>query len=178
MNRSQHLCLMASYNADMNAKVYAGANNLSSQELEHDRKAFFGSILGTLNHLIVADLIWLKRFASHPAAFPSLQVLHTMKMPAKLDEKLHIDLPSLSAQSQQLDQIIKAFTAEIKEEDLDLALAYETLAGEKMRKNMFSLLMHFFNHQTHHRGQVMTLLFQAGVDVGVTDLNAWVPQAV
>ena len=49
------------------------------------------------------------------------------------------------------------------------------MVGDKMSKELGALMVHFFNHQTHHRGQVSTLLFQAGVDIGVTDLLAVIP---
>ena len=60
-------------------------------------------------------------------------------------------------------------------EHLAETLHYSNTAGEKQAKNFGLLLQHFFNHQTHHRGQASTLLFQAGVDIGVTDLNALIP---
>ena len=66
MERLEHIQLMAAYNQWMNDKLCAAARTLPADELKADRKAFFGSILGTLNHLIVADIIWLKRFARHP----------------------------------------------------------------------------------------------------------------
>jgi len=61
------------------------------------------------------------------------------------------------------------------ESDLAQPLAYQNASGD-CRKRFGSLLLHFFNHQTHHRGQATTLLSQAGVDVGVTDLLAWIPE--
>ena len=68
-----------------------------------------------------------------------------------------------------------AFTQELTETDLDTPLEYANMNGVAQRKNLHAVLMHFFNHQTHHRGQVSTLLFQAGVDVGMTDLLALIP---
>jgi uncharacterized damage-inducible protein DinB len=67
--------------------------------------------------------------------------------------------------------------AEIRPEHLSVALAYASMAGAPFSKNFGFLLQHFFNHQTHHRGQVSTLLHQAGVDVGVTDLLALIPES-
>lgn len=63
----------------------------------------------------------------------------------------------------------------MKEEDLDFVLAYTNMKGQDAQKNYFSLVMHFFNHQTHHRGQATTLLTQANVDMGITDLLAIIP---
>ena len=72
MNRTSHIRLMADYNAWMNAKLCDAARRLPDEALAADRRAYFGSIPGTLNHLVVGDTLWLKRFATHPAAYPAL----------------------------------------------------------------------------------------------------------
>lgn len=68
MELQPHFALMAFYNQWMNAKVYDAASKLTAAELNEERGAFFGSIFGTLNHIVVADTIWLKRFATHPSS--------------------------------------------------------------------------------------------------------------
>lgn len=175
MSRIDHICLMANYNSWMNTGLYEAAMRLSAEELVADRKAFFGSILGTLNHLTVADIIWLKRFASHPANYSALDPVRSLPAPNGLDQILHPDLQSLSTDRRLLDQIITRWAHSIADHDLDHVLHYANTKGVVSDKNFFSLVMHFFNHQTHHRGQVTTLLSQAGVDVGVTDLLALIP---
>jgi uncharacterized damage-inducible protein DinB len=75
----------------------------------------------------------------------------------------------------RLDAIIEALAAEVSDADLAQALAYRNARGE-CSKHFGSLLLHLFNHQTHHRGQAGTLLTQAGVDIGVTDLLEWIPE--
>lgn len=172
MGRSQHVRLMAQYNQWMNAKVYQAALGLPEAEQVADRKAFFGSLLGTLNHLMVGDTLWLQRFASHPADYAALAPVRDLPAPAGLEQILFADFQALYAHRQWLDQLILDWTAVIDESDLDHVLAYRNSKGVPAQKPFFSLLMHFFNHQTHHRGQVTTLLAQAGVDVGVTDLVA------
>jgi uncharacterized damage-inducible protein DinB len=77
----------------------------------------------------------------------------------------------------RLDELIAQWVTEIRPEHLNAALAYSSMAGASMRKDFGPLLQHFFNHQTHHRGQVTTLLYQSGVDVGVTDLLALIPES-
>jgi uncharacterized damage-inducible protein DinB len=176
MNRIKHIRLLAEYNQWMNAKLYASAMGLSNEALNADRGAFFGSILGTLNHLVVADTIWLQRFASHPAGFRSLALVRKLEAPASLDQILHTGIQELAAQRSQLDHCIIDWTREMHDEKLlDRDLEYGNMKGVHSRKNFFSLLLHFFNHQTHHRGQTTTLLSQAGVDVGITDLLALIP---
>ena len=178
MNRIQHLQLMADYNRWMNDKVYQAAAGLSSDELRADRKAFFGSIIGTLNHLVVADTIWLKRFARHPAGHPSLESIKHLEDPHALNQLLFTELDALQARRTMIDQVIVEWTAELSEADLDTVLAYSNTAGIKADRNFYGLLIHFFNHQTHHRGQATTLLSQAGVDVDSTDFLALVPNYV
>lgn len=174
MSRSSHIVLMASYNAAMNRSVYQGARSLPAEVVRADRKAFFGSILGTLNHLVNADIIWLKRFAGHPANYPQLAPVRALADPASLGAIGYGDIDSLWARRQWLDALIAAWADVISEADLDHTLHYVNSRGA-FDRNFFSLLMHFFNHQTHHRGQASTLLSQEGIDIGVTDLLALIP---
>lgn len=175
MHRLDHVRLMASYNAAMNRSVYDAARTLPAAALAGDRKAFFGSILGTLNHLANGDVIWLKRFALHPAGFPQLDAVRALAAPASLAAIEFPDLESLWARRQLLDQAILDWSAALSEGDLDHTLQYTSSRGFNS-KNYFSLVMHFFNHQTHHRGQVSTLLSQEHVDIGVTDLLFMIPE--
>ncbi len=170
MNNRQ-IQLLASYNAWMNDKLYAAAANLTPVEVARDRGAFFRSILGTLNHIAVADTIWLKRFAFLPGQ-PALNGVADLPTPAALDTPLFGELQPLHAYRNKLDGIIAAWTADLQEEVLDVTLHYTSMKGIAASKRLGDVILHFFNHQTHHRGQVTTLLTQAGVDVGVTDLIA------
>ncbi|MES2625711.1 MAG: DinB family protein [Pseudomonadota bacterium] len=175
MNRTGYVCLMAEYNKRMNTRIYDAAGRLSADALGAHRGAFFGSILGTLNHLIVADTIWLKRFALHPADHVALAPIHALSLPTSLDQVVCNELESLAQRRSLLDQIIIDWSKSVVEIDLDHILVYGTLKGLRAQKNFFSLLMHFFNHQTHHRGQTSTLLMQASIDIGVTDLMQLIP---
>lgn len=176
MSRTNHVCLMATYNEWMNAKIYEAARSLPDEELSADRKAFFGSILGTLNHLATADTVWLKRFARHPANYPALEPVHQLADPQSLDQLLFPTIRELSAHRAWLDRIIVEWARSIAEPDLDHTLHYSSMKGIPADKDFYGLVMHFFNHQTHHRGQVTTLLTQAGVEVGDTDLVILIPQ--
>ena len=175
MGLCSHIALMASYNEWMNARVYEAAGKLSAQELAADRGAYFKSVLGTLNHIMVADTGWLKRFAAHPARYAALEPVRQLAAPASLDQILFADLAALAAHRRMLDDLVKRWTAQVKEEHLAHLLEYRNFKGIPGRRRFESLVMHFFNHQTHHRGQVHTLLHQAGHDVGVTDLLALIP---
>jgi uncharacterized damage-inducible protein DinB len=177
VSRTSHVRLMASYNQWMNARLYETAAALPAGALAADRKAFFVSIIGTLNHLVLGDIVWLKRFAVHPAAYPALDPVRELPTPARLDAPPTCDLAVLAQQRRRLDAAIVALADAIVEQDLDRTLTWTNSKGVVSQKNFFSLLMHFFNHQTHHRGQVTTLLSQEGLDVGVTDLLALIPPA-
>lgn len=175
MNLVDHLKLMATYNQWMNEKIYAAAAQLSEGELKQDRQAFFPSIFATLSHLAVADTIWLRRFAAHPRHFPALEAVRRLVEPTGLDQLLFDHLPELYNYRIELDRIILSWVNGLSMQDVDQVLSYANTKGVVSRKSFYFLMVHFFNHQTHHRGQASTLLKQAGVDVGVTDLLAIIP---
>ncbi len=106
MNRNSHICLMANYNEWMNAKIYEAARSLSDEELSVDRKAFFGSILGTLNHVVAGDTVWLNRFAKYPANYLALAPIQQLPAPKSLDQLLFSNIRDLSAHRVWLDQQI------------------------------------------------------------------------
>jgi len=160
----------AQYNQWMNEKIYAAAAQLTPAELARDRGAFFQSILGTLNHLLVADTLWLKRFANHPAHFSALAPVVALEQPKALNQIVFTDFASLLQRRQLLDTAINGMVEQLSDTDLEQILAYQSTQGIPAQKRFYQVLMHFFNHQTHHRGQITTLLTQAGVDVGATDL--------
>lgn len=170
MNRIEQIALMATYNQWMNRKVYDAAARLTDAQVRIDRQAFFDSIFGTLNHLTLGDTVWLKRFAQHPAGYTALLPLQAIATPTDLRQLAFADLPELAAHRFWLDQLIIDWVHTLSEPDLDHRLHYHNMRGEASGKPFFGLLTHFFNHQTHHRGQVTTLLTQAGQDVGDTDL--------
>jgi uncharacterized damage-inducible protein DinB len=163
---------MAEYNQWMNVKVYEACAKLTASQLAENRQAFFGSVVGTLNHLVVADIIWLKRLASATDSCADLDALAQLPMPESLNTILYADLVELSSRRQVLDQMYLSLTRSLTEEDLKQIITYTNLKGISSSLELFSLLAHVFNHQTHHRGQTTTLLSQFGVDVGITDLLA------
>lgn len=172
----EQIRLMAHYNEWMNRRIYGKAGGLSEDELHLDKAAHFHSIFGTLNHIAVVDILWLKRFASHPAEHPALDSILDFTMPQALDEPLANTLAELEALRSRLDRTIMLWSKEIQERDLDHALTFTDTKGIRSRRDFTSLLVNFFNHQTHHRGQVTTLLSQCGIDTGVTDLLSLIPE--
>jgi uncharacterized damage-inducible protein DinB len=151
---------MAVYNQWMNGKLYAASERLSDAERKADKGAFFKSLHGTLNHLLWADLTWLKRLIDYPVN------------PPPIGQEMYADFTALKQARQETDDFIIRWTAQDLSEDwLNEPFVWRSGAdGMERRQPRWLLVQHMFNHQTHHRGQATTLLTQAGVDIGVTDL--------
>lgn len=175
MQLKQHVCLMAEYNEWMNEKLYTSASKLSAEQLAENKGAFFGSIIGTLNHITVGDTIWLKRFASLLTTHDELNSIRQLRQPKSLDEVLFNSLSELKTRRDLLDKTFSKLASSLSEAELAQSVNFQSITGIEFTKNLFSLLMHVFNHQTHHRGQVTTMLSQSGIDVGVTDLFVLIP---
>ena len=175
MSEKSQLILLSEYNQLMNQRMFEASSKLPDNVLNEDKGAFFKTILKTLNHIMIGDILWLKRFSNHPHKFSSLEEIHSFTDPETLDRILFTDMPSLYKERERLDRIIFNFCNELKEEDLISTLGYINSNKEKHRKRFGSLILHVFLHQIHHRGQVTTLLSQENVDFGDTDLPEIVP---
>ena len=165
-----NLQLMSQYNQWMNQKIYHAALDMDDDEVKCDRGCFFGSIFGTLSHIYVADIIWLRRFARHPHQYQSLEKVPELESYTNLKARVSDDVKDLFVLRQKLDNTIVNWCEEIEPADLEHNLQYSDTKNNLYRKNFGQLVQHFFNHQTHHRGQVSTLFSQQGIDIGVTDL--------
>lgn len=155
----QPYATLAAYNQWMNQRLYALCETLPEAEYRLDRGAFFHSIHGTLNHLLLADRVWFGRFTGQPFNVPSL------------DTKLYATLAELRVARAQLDQQIIDWVATLSEHRIAGEFSYTSLINPQPRRYPMSVVLsHFFNHQTHHRGQLTTLLSQCGTDPGLTDL--------
>ncbi len=170
MNHGTFFKRMARYNAWMNGQVHAAASALPIAALAQDRGAFFGSILGTLNHLVVADTLWFKRLAEHPAGWRSLDPFRALPQPTALNQTLFDQLAPWQERRTLLDNAIIAWADEVNQAQWAGPFSYRNMAGQTHTRPLAAVMQHVFNHQTHHRGQVSALLTQAGPDVGVTDL--------
>ena len=162
--------LFARYNKLMNQRMMESANQLTREQLGADRGAFFKSVLGTLNHILVGDIIWLKRFALHPASREALEYIDSLDQPESLDTMLFDDLESLRLVREKIDEILICWIKCLSESDIEDYLSYENMAGIPQHKPVESLISHLFLHQVHHRGQVTTLVSQSGIDFGDTDI--------
>lgn len=168
--------LMGRYNEWMNARLYAAAAALDEAELRADRGAFFGSILATLAHVLAGDTHWMKRFATAVPGLASLDCVRAVPLPELVRGITFPDFIRLRTDREAMDAAIIAFTHEATDELYAKPLSYTNSTGESHTKPCGLVLRHVFNHQTHHRGQVSTLFSQLGIDVGVTDLSALIPE--
>ncbi|HLO84655.1 MAG TPA: DinB family protein [Nostocaceae cyanobacterium] len=176
MSESTHINqfrLMSRYNTWMNNQIYHLAASLTEEERKRDLGGFFKSIHGTLNHLLLTDRIWLGRFAtSTKYTFPSLQSVTLVFNYESLDQILYTDFTELHSQRQETDQVIEHWTQELEPEILLTTMRYRNARNIEREHPLWFAVAHFFNHQTHHRSQVTTLLHQLGQDYGVTDFIA------
>lgn len=162
---------MARYNRWMNAKIYGAAAELDDEQRTQHLGAFFGSIHGTLNHLLLADRVWLGRISGDAARFESRDAAGHPIAIRGLDQILYADFGELRRQRALTDDDVEAVVASLTEERLLEDLEY-TRGGQPQRHPLWWALSQLFNHQTHHRGQVTALLTRLDADPGVTDLMA------
>lgn len=143
----RHFDAFAHYNAWANLRLYDAAASLDDAAYRADRGAFFKSVHGTLNHLLVADRIWMRRFTGSGDA------------PDRLDAILFHDLSALRAAREAEDARIVAYVAGLSDEALAGTIRYRRVSTpDELEQPLASALAHVFNHQTHHRGQVHALL--------------------
>lgn len=176
MSLARDFQLMARYNRWMNERLYAAAAALDEAGLRADRGAFFGSILATLDHILAADAHWLARFAASFPELASLEPLRRAPLPELVRGITFPDFTRLRRDREAMDEVFVAFTREATEAAYARPMHYVNSAGESFTREAGLVLRHVFNHQTHHRGQVTTLFNQSGVNVGVTDLSALIPE--
>jgi len=165
MSDVENYRLLARYNQWINQRLYACCAQLPDADRKRDLRAFFKSIHGTLNHNLLGDKVWLGRFVGAPFKVESLS------------QELYADFDALRAERAALDERILAWTARLTPDWLAADFTYRRGNGATISAPGWVLASHFFNHQTHHRGQLTTLLTQLGVDPGDTDL-LFVPGAM
>ncbi|HVV61232.1 MAG TPA: DinB family protein [Pseudolabrys sp.] len=139
--------MFAAYNAWCNERLYDAAATLSDADYRGDRGAFFKSVHGTLNHLLLGDRIWMRRFTG------------TGDHPANLDAILYEEFAALRAARRSEDHRIGAYIDQLSDADLRGKIRYRTIVRPtEIEQELSPALDHFFNHQTHHRGQAHALL--------------------
>lgn len=147
----RHFMMFAAYNQWANSRIYAAAADLSEDEFGRDTGAFFGSMMGTLNHMLTADRIWMKRFTGEGDA------------PAALDTIVHRGFAALRVAREAEDKRIVDWVDSLSDKALAGRFSYMTVTDMRtISQRLSPALAHFFNHQTHHRGQAHMILTVLG----------------
>jgi uncharacterized damage-inducible protein DinB len=163
---------LARYNLWMNDRLFGLVGKLHDEERKRDRGAFFKSIHGTLNHLLLADRIWLGRLTDDQERFQSKNAQGDVIVVTSLGLELYTDFLDLARERARTDADLVGYCQQLDERALASVFHYQSFARTSQSQPVWAALTHLFNHQTHHRGQVTTLMMQAGIDPGVTDLVA------
>jgi len=159
MDGIQHYRMFAAYNRWANGRLYDAAELLSDEEWERDVRAFFGSMRGTLNHVLVADRIWMNRFTGTGET-------HTV-----LSEVPHPHFGDLRTKRGEMDQRIVDYADTLTEDALAGLFSYTPVTNPKeVTQPLTPALAHFFNHQTHHRGHAHMILSVLGHEPPPLDL--------
>jgi uncharacterized damage-inducible protein DinB len=160
---------MAAYNAEMNRRLYGAAKGLSEAERRVGKGAFWSSIHGTLVHILWGDHQWMSRFDNWPRP----------ATPIKESDRFTEGFAELCAAREKADADISAWAGKVDQKWLDEDLVWFSGAAQReIRAPKRLLVTHFFNHQTHHRGQAHALITAAGGQTGDTDLFLVVPQMI
>jgi uncharacterized damage-inducible protein DinB len=151
--------MYASYNKWANDLLLQECDQIPSEEYHHDLGVYFNSIHGTMDHQYVADKVWLYRFTGQGDPIDSL------------DEQLTGDLATLKEKRRLLDDRICSVIDQMQEKDFLRTIIYRTVRKPLvMQQPLGAALFHFFNHQTHHRGQVHAMLTQLGRTPAALDM--------
>ena len=154
-----HFRTLAAYNRWANRRLYDAASKLGEDKYRADRGAFFRSLHGTLNHILVADRIWLARLTGHSEDAPDA-----------LDAILYDRLADLTVAREEEDERISSFVARLDNAALAQPISYRNTKGLPFSNPLGALLGHLFNHQTHHRGQAHAILTGLGHEAPSLDL--------
>ena len=158
----EHLRMMARYNKWANAQLNTAVMNISHDAYMAKREAFFGSIHGGLNHILLVDRIWRGRVEGNPHPVDRLDIIVTDSREAFLRERM------------AEDDILIDFTDSFDEKTLDEKVTYSSLIGFTGTDPRRLILAHMFNHATHHRGQIHALLTQVPADPPPLDLMIYI----
>ncbi|YAF97630.1 MAG: DinB family protein [Nodularia sp. CChRGM 3473] len=155
----QHFQMLSRYNSLANRRLYEVCSLLSDAELRQTRPAFFKSIYGTLNHILIGDCIWIGRFTGKEMSSQGLDAI------------LYDKFADLCAARVLEDERIEVFINNLNDDFLQEIITYKNNQGKIYHDPVNLLLAHFFNHQTHHRGQIHDMLTQTEIAPPVLDMH-------
>ncbi|MEZ8545944.1 DinB family protein [Vibrio cyclitrophicus] len=152
----------ASYNLWTNDRLYRHLAKMNPDILTKNSGAFFGSAFSILHHILNCDLIWLNRFSKLPCDHELASDLEAYSLPSNLSAINYVNLNELLSVRGKIDKIIVLWIDSLSEDTIQMELTYNNSSGKSFTAPCIDLITHFFNHQTHHRGQLTTILSQNG----------------
>ena len=151
--------MLARYNRIANERLYGACDLLDTVEYRRERAGSFGSIQSLLNHVLIGDRVWMARFAGGGSITPALNAI------------LFEDFKELRAARVQQDAEIESFFATVDDAFLEQTISYVNSQGIPYSETVPVAVLHFFNHQTHHRGQVHVMISQTAVKPPSLDMH-------
>jgi uncharacterized damage-inducible protein DinB len=156
---------LAKYNESVNQSIMELLKPLKKEQVMMETKAYYPSIFATLLHNLIADLNWLRRYRD---ALKENKALNNGKLLSFEEKSLRLEFESDHTKffpyRKQVDELMIQFVNELDESKMHLVIKYKSYKGEEIEKELWKTLLHLFNHQTHHRGQVSVLLDLIGID--------------
>lgn len=163
MSNTELFKIQAQYNKWMNEHFYMLCDSIPDEERKRDAGAFFKSIHGTLNHILLGDRLWMSRFQNTNLDIKSL------------DQELYSDYDELKKQRAITDSDIINYIDSLTDDAIKQPITFVSKVKQSQHTYILrDCILHFFQHQIHHRGQVSTLISQLDIDIGATDMM-WMP---
>ena len=154
----------ARYNGSVNQSIIELLRSLSREQITMKTKAYYPSLLETMIHNLFADLNWLKRYGGVFGESKALSHRIASSDQKALRQEIESDPARLFQYRREADEVLIRFVDELDESKLNSVIRYKNYKGEDQEQELWKTLLHWFNHQTHHRGQVSVLLDLVGVD--------------
>ncbi|MGF1697277.1 damage-inducible protein DinB [Vibrio lamellibrachiae] len=176
MDLPSNFRMLARYNQRMNTQLLNVCEQLTDVQLHQDTHAFFPSVMNHWNHVLFGDLIMLQRLVSNQIVQLDGRLQQSLPIATRIHDTFAEDMNSLKSLREKVDRIYIDMAQGFDSDTCSKIVRYTTTEGNTIEKNVAEFCQHIFNHQTHHRGQLTTLLSQFGLDYGCTDLPMVVPE--
>ena len=166
----EQFLLLAKYNRWMNHSIYKTCLAMGQGNVDKNQNSFFPSISKTLNHLLLGDLVWLYRCSGDKGVMKFVDGNGDDFKIRSLDQVIFSRLEALWEKRKDVDNDIVEYVESLSPDQVNESIEYRSTDGSSHSKDLGTVLTHWFNHQTHHRGQITALIHQQGYEFGITDL--------
>ena len=160
----QTLAILSSYAKGVNDKVISILEGIPEEKLQQDMKAYYKSILKTFIHMTMADINWFIRLKN---LFPASALTRSELLQTTVDDlqdRVEKNYREIFSIRRAADELFVKFISELPEEDFKKVINYKDRMGNALSNKIGHILLHLFNHQTHHRGAISTMLDMQGID--------------